>query len=160
MPERIKLDSPAWDSDHWDGVDDPREELSRILQSSNPTTDEVDNMLEGTYYVDNPSPHFYYLIPYLLDIFEKHPSVSSVQLFCTYLHRAKDGRPSERCLEQLDQSRSRIVNLLLNMYQSNFSTGKSTYHECKWILAALATACDQSDLGRQITGIGEHDFIN
>ena len=91
MPERIKLDSPAWDSDHWDGVDDPREELSRILQSSNPTTDEVDNMLEGTYYVDNPSPHFYYLIPYLLDIFEKHPSVSSVQLFCTYLHRAKDG---------------------------------------------------------------------
>ena len=160
MTKRIQLDSPIWASDHWGGVDDPRAELSRILQSTDPTADEIESMLEGTYYVDNPSPHFYYLIPYLLDIFEKHPLMNAIQLFCCYLHRAKDGRPSQLCLEQLDQSRDRITELLLKLYQSNCSFGQSTYHECKWILAALATACDQSDLGRQINGIDKHDHIN
>lgn len=117
-------------------------------------------MLEGTYYVDNPSPHFYYLIPYLLDILEKHSRPSALQLFCCYLHRAKDGRPSQMCLDQLDHSRGRIVKLLMDLFHSSCVVGESSYSECKWILAGLATACDQSDLGRQITGIDEHQHIN
>lgn len=160
MSERIQLDSPAWDTDHWHGVDDPRDDLAELLQADNPQADKIECMLEGTYYVDNPSPHFYYLIPYVLDIFEQHPSSSAVRLFCTYLHRAKDGRPSEQCMQQLDDSRPRIIDLLMHLYKTNCSPTESTRDDCQWILAALATASNQSDLGRQIIAIDKHQHIN
>lgn len=160
MPHRIPLDSPVWDTDQWSGVDDPRSGLQRILQEANPDSTDIDYVLDGTFYVDTPAPHFYYMLPYLLDIFDAHPIPSSIRLFCTYLHRARDGNPSDRCLEQLDLSRPRIASLLIRLLQTECDYRKSTYADCKWILAGLATACDQSDLGRQIIGIDDNQYIN
>lgn len=160
MSNRIPLDSPHWHSDHWGGVDDPRDDLRAILQSPAPDSNQIESMLEGTYYVDNPSPHFFYLMPYLLDILEAHPYSSSIRLFCTYLHRAKDGNPNARCLDQLNNSQGRIVDLLIRLLRTFLNENKLDYSQCKWIMAGLATASGQSDLGRQIVGIEDDQHIN
>jgi hypothetical protein len=162
MTDRISLDSELWEQDLWTGVDDPRPLLERLTKSDCPDPETVNEMLEGTFYVDFPSPHFFYLIPYVVDLFERQTeSLSSpIKLFCFYMHRSGDGKPAQRCIDQLESQRGRIVDVLtksLSLLKKNSEFDRDDYQQ---LLAGLATAYGQSDLGRQIYGIDPHTPIN
>lgn len=162
MTQRIPLDSELWDTDHWYGVDDPREALRAIIEADSPDPSAIQHMIEGTYYVDFPSPHFFYLAPYLIDIFEVdiESLLSPLQLFCLYTLRATDGQPEKRWMDQLTSSQPRLFKTLekvLNFINSDPDAG---YDDYKWVLAGMAAALGQSDLGRQINGLTIYDEIN
>ena len=140
-------------------MDDPRPELKQLVEMDKPTSDAIEYFLDGLYYVDYPIPQFLLTIPYLLDLFEKQPKelIPSITTFCNFLHKCKDAKPGARYLAQLEGSRERIFNLLVDCLSRSKGAGYF-YHQ--QLIAGLATACDESDLGRQIVGLSSDTMIN
>lgn len=155
----IPPDSDLWIQDLWGGVDDPRPELQALLNSGNPTSDSIEHFLDGLYYVDFPAPQFFYAIPYLIDFFEKDTpnQIPAITQFCRFLHKCKDGNPADKYLKHLDNSRQRIFDLLVQSISLSTNAGYQVHQE---LIAGLATACGQSDLGRQIIGLSIDTPIN
>ena len=159
MTKRIELDSDFWINDLSSDMDDPRPELKQLVEMDNPNSEAIENFLDGLYYVDYPIPQFLLTIPYLLDLFEKDPEGlnSAIISFCFFLHKCKDSGPGKKYLAQLEGSRERIFNLLVSCLVHSKGAG---YDQHQQLIAGLATACGESDLGRQIIGLSPDTMIN
>ena len=159
VTKRIELTSDFWVEELTSDMDAPRPALKQLMEMDKPTADAIEYFLDGLYYVDYPIPQFLLTIPYLLDLFEKQPKelVPVIIMFCNFLHKCKDAKPGDRYLEQLEASRERIFNLLVNCLSQSKGDGYSRHQQ---LIAGLATACDEPDLGRQIVGLSADTMIN
>ena len=159
MTKPIPLDSDLWVKDLWGGVDDPRPELRELVAADKPTSKSVEDLLDGLYYVDFPAPQFFFAIPYLIEIFESDTAnqIPAINQFCQYMHKCKEGKPQQKYLNHFESNRKRIFDLLVKCI--SLSDGKG-YYVHKELIAGLATACGESDLGRQIIGLSSDTPIN
>ena len=159
MTNRIPIESDLWLRDLSSDMDDPRPELIQLMKEANPTSEQIEWFLDGLYYVDYPTPQFLLCIPYLLDMFEQDRSnlVPAIRQFCRFMHKCKDGKPSEDHLQQFEQSKERIFDLLVACLKDSMPIG---YDLCKELLAGIGTACGESDLGRQIVDLDPITPIN
>lgn len=155
---RIPIESDLWLRDLTSDMDDPPE-LIQLIKEAKPTSEQVEWFLAGVYYVDYPTPQFLLCIPYLMDLFEKDRSnlMPAILQFCQFIHKCKDGRPNADHVQQFEQSKERIFDLLVACIKDSMPIG---YDLCKELLAGISAACGESDLGRQIVGIDPSTPIN
>ena len=150
MIERIPLDSSLWVPRTTD-MEDPRPFLNGIV-GREPSVDQMYDVLDVLYETDDPSPQFYYAIPYVLDILEKHPvkMLGPLLAFCQQVHDL-DHRPEEDLERQhLNSAKPRILKVICAALP-NAKAGDKGYENVAILLSGIANLMGHTDLGRQLT---------
>ena len=148
MNVRISLDSDLWDE--LVGGSEVRKGIKALFDRE-PTAGEVSNLIsvvDGAEYMEHA---FYYLVPYLVDLFERYPQSlrSSMVDFSRGLIHINSHNPPDECKAQVIALRPRIVAILLRCLEFGpFDDDFETH------LGAVAAIYGRPDLGRNVMFIG------
>lgn len=157
MNERIPLDSGLWDVPKWfPGDGEPfNTTLERLVNSDRVDSGELAELIDAVWETDYPAPQFYYMIPWLLDIFERSEEylMDPISAFCHCLFRCYDGKPSQTCLEQLETNKHRIVPVLLRAMEESSGIGFDDRANFKYYVGGIAAMYGAPQLGEQISGL-------
>lgn len=150
MTKRIPFDSPLW-SPATSDMEDPLPFLKSI-QGSDPTVDQIYDVLDVLYETDDPSDQFFYAIPYILDVFEKdvEAMLGPLKAFCRQV-RGLDHLPEENeKRKQLDYCKNRILTIICGALPYA-KQGPDGYDHVAVLLSGIANLLGHTHLAHQVS---------
>ena len=154
MIQRIPFDSTLWVSKTSD-MEDPVPLLRRAIAGA-PNTDEMYDLLDCLYETDNPSPQFFYAIPYLLDILEPNVKemLGPIKAFCRQIHGLRHVSETDERRKQLESCEERILRMIAKSLVA--MRAECGFEDIAVLLSGIANMLGHTDLGHQISELNEH----
>ena len=135
-------------------MENPVPSLKRAIART-PNSDQMFDLLDCLYETDNPSPQFFYAMPYLLDILEPNAKdmLGPIKAFCRQIHGLQHAEETDERRIQLEACEERILRLISkSLLASRTSSG---FEDVAVLLSGIANMLGHTDLGHQISELVE-----